>query len=122
MNCILSKQNDKYFCVKGICSASLKQKDRWAFIVIQKSTGDIELATCQCPASYSYAVSKVIAKWVIDRVTIIPQQRACTSKPCVWSVPQSRGRLEKHSITDLEITSPPSKKSKVVKVTQLNRE
>ena len=119
LNSILSKQNDKYFSVKGICSASLKQKDRWVFIVIQKSTGDIEFATCQCPAgragtcSHSYAVSKVIAKWVIDRVTIIPQQRACTSKPCVWSVPQSRGRLEKHSINDLEIKSPPSKKSKV---------
>ena len=128
LSSILSKQNDKYFSVKGICSASLKQKDRWVFIVIQKSTGDIEFATCQCPAgragtcSHSYAVSKVIAKWVIDRATIIPQQRACTSKPCVWSVPQSRGRLEKHSITDLEITSPPSKKSKVVKVTQLKRE
>ena len=71
MNSILSKQNDKYFSVKGICSASLKQKDRWVFIVIQKSTGDIEFATCQCPAgragtcSHSYAVSKVIAKWVI---------------------------------------------------------
>ena len=108
LNSILSKQNDKYFSVKGICSASLKQKDRWVFIVIQKSTGDIELATCQCPTgragtcSHSYTVSKVIAKWVIDRATIIPQQRACTSKPCVWSVPQSRGRLEKHSINDLK--------------------
>ena len=50
LNSILSKQNDKYFSVKGICSASLKQKDRWVFIVIQKSTGDIEFATCQCPA------------------------------------------------------------------------
>ena len=119
LNSILSKQNDKYFSVKGICSASLKQKDRWVFIVIQKSTGDIEFATCQCPAggagtcSHSYAVSKVIAKWVIDRATIIPQQRTCTSKPCIWSVPQSRGRLEKHSINSLEIKSPPSKKSKV---------
>ena len=128
MNSILSKQNDKYFSDKGICSASLKQKDRCVFIVIQKSIGDIEFATCRCPAgraetcSHSSAVSKVIAKWVIDRVTIIPQQRACTSKPCVWSVPQSRGRLENHSITDLEIKSPPSKKSKAVKVNQLNRE
>ena len=50
LNSILSKQNDKYFSAKGICSASLKQKDRWVFIVIQKSTGDIEFATCQCPA------------------------------------------------------------------------
>ena len=50
LSSILSKQNDKYFSVKGICSASVKQKDRWVFIVIQKSTGDIEFATCQCPA------------------------------------------------------------------------
>ena len=35
LNSILSKQNDKYFSVKGICSVSLKQKDRWVFIVIQ---------------------------------------------------------------------------------------
>ena len=28
VNSILSKQNNKYFSVKGICSASLKQKDR----------------------------------------------------------------------------------------------
>ena len=47
------------------------------------------------------------------RVTILPEQRVCTSKPCVWSVRQSRGRLEKHSLNDLEIKSPPSKKSKV---------
>ena len=89
------------------------------FIVIQKSTGDIEFATCQCPAgrvgtcSHSFAVPKVIAKSVIDRVTIIPQQRDCTSRACVWFVPQSRSRLEKHSINDLGIKSPPSKKPKV---------
>ena len=119
MNSILSKQNDKYFSFRGICAASLKQKDRWVFIVIQKSTSDIEFATCQCPAgragtcSNSYAVSQVITTWAIDRVSIMPQQRGCTSKPCVWSVPQSRGCLEKHSINDLEIKSLPSKKSKV---------
>ena len=118
LNSILSKQKDKYFSVRGICSASLKQKGRWVFIVIQKSTGDIEFAQCQCSAgragtySHSYAVSKLIAKWVIDRATVIPQQKTYTSKPCVWSVPQSRGRLDKHSINDLEIKSPPSKKSK----------
>ena len=116
LNSILSKQNDKYFSVKGICSASLKQKDRWVFIVNQNSTGDIEFTTCQCPAgrtgtcSHSYGVSKVIAKWVIDRVTMIAQQRACISKLCVCSVPKIRGRLENHNINGLEIKSPPSKK------------
>ena len=99
------------------CKFKAKRQD--VYFVVQKPTGNIEFPTCQCPAgragtcSHSYAVSKVIAKWVIDRATIIPQQRACTSKPCVWSVPQSRGRLEKHSINNLEIKSPPSKKSKV---------
>ena len=94
LNSILSKQNDKQFSVKGIFAVSLKQKDTWAFIVAQKSTGDIEFATCQCPAgkagTYSnlYAVSKVIAKRAIDRVSIISQQRAYTSKPCVWSIYQ----------------------------------
>ena len=46
LNSILSKQNDKYFSVKGIFAVSLKQKDKWVFIVAQKSTGDIEFATC----------------------------------------------------------------------------
>ena len=46
LNSILSKQNDKYFSVIGIFSVSLKQKDRWVFTVVQKSTGDIEFATC----------------------------------------------------------------------------
>ena len=32
LNSILSKQNDKYFSVKGICSVSLKQKDRWVLL------------------------------------------------------------------------------------------
>ena len=34
LNSILCKKNDKYFSVKGVCSASLKQKDRCVFIVI----------------------------------------------------------------------------------------
>ena len=37
------------------------------------------------------------------------------SKSYVWSVPKSRGCLKKHSINDLEIKSPPSKKTKVSK-------
>ena len=85
LNSILFKQNNKNFNVKDICAASLKQRDRCVFIVIQKSTGDIEFAAFQCPAgragtcSHSEAVSKVIAKWAIDRVSIIPQQRPCTT-------------------------------------------
>ena len=42
---VFSKQNGKDLTVKGICAASLKQKDRWSFTVIQKSTGNNEFAT-----------------------------------------------------------------------------
>ena len=42
---IFSKQNGKDLIVKGICAANLKQKDRWSFTVIQKSTGNNEFAT-----------------------------------------------------------------------------
>lgn len=118
LNSIYSKQNESFFSIKGTCAASLKQKDRWVFIVIKKSSGDIEFAKCQCPAgkagtcSHSYAILKIVAKWVIDGLTLIPQQKACTAKPCIWSVPQSRGRIEKHNINDLKIKSPPSKKAK----------
>ena len=81
--------------VKGKCTASLKQKDAWVFVAIQKSFGNIEFSTCQCPArgavtcSYSCAVLKVIVKWVIDRVFITPQHRACTSNPCASSLSQN---------------------------------
>ena len=38
---------------------------------------------------------KLVGKWVLDRQTEIPETKACTSVPCVWSVPQSRDRTEK---------------------------
>jgi len=54
----------------------------------------------------------MLAKWVIDRLPIVPVEKACTSKPCTWSIPQSRGRIDKPKISDLEIKSPPSKKTR----------
>ena len=48
MNSIFSKQNDIHFSVKGVYATKLKQKDRWVFIVIQKSAGDTKFATYQC--------------------------------------------------------------------------
>nr|XP_047146398.1 uncharacterized protein LOC124819169 isoform X1 [Hydra vulgaris] len=55
---------------------------------------------------------KLLAKWVVEQIDKVPEEKACTSLPCVWSVPQSRGRIEKQTINEMQIKSPPSKKLK----------
>ena len=65
---IFVKENENLICLKGICAASLKQKDRWVTTAIGKESGDVEFAFCQCPAgkagtcSRSFAMMKLIAK------------------------------------------------------------
>ena len=56
---------------------------------------------------------KLVAKWVIDKINEISELNACTSKPCAWSIPQSRERLEKSPISSLKIFSPTATKSKI---------
>ena len=55
---------------------------------------------------------KLVAKWAIDKLTKIPEIKACTSKPCTWSVPQSRGELFKSPISGILLISPASNKQK----------
>ena len=43
---------------------------------------------------------------MLDRQTEIPEAKACTSAPCVWSVPQSLDRTEKPPLADLTIKTP----------------
>ena len=77
LNSIFSKQNDSVFCVKGVVAASLKKQIRWVFIAIDKSTADITYSYCGCAAgkagtcSHAFAIMKLVAKWVVDRLTII---------------------------------------------------
>ena len=40
---IYSKQNDDFFCIKGICAASLKKENRWAVAVIDKKNSGVIL-------------------------------------------------------------------------------
>ena len=61
----------------------------------------------------AFAVMKLVATWVIDKINIIPEYKACTSKPCAWSIPQNRERLGKSPISSLKIFSPTTTKSKI---------
>ena len=116
---IYSKQNDDFFCIKGICAAGLKKENRWAVAVIDKKNSGVIFAHCEYKAgktgtcSHSFAILKLLAKWVLDKIKGIPEPKPCTSRPCVWSVPQSRDRVEKPTATELKITTPASAKKSV---------
>ena len=121
---IYTKQSHEYYCIKGVCAASLKKLDRWIFVAINKESEEIQFMFCKCRAgktgtcAHAYALIKLIASWSFDNIKLIPEPKACTSKPCTWSVPQSRDRVEKLPIQDLTIKSqvpkdgPPAKKRK----------
>ena len=81
---IYSKQSDALFCLKGVFAASLKKQSRWTFMVLTKVDGSVSHAYCQCPAgkvgtcSHMFAVMKLVGKWAIDKLTKIPEIKACT--------------------------------------------
>ena len=69
--------------------------------------------------SHAYAMMKTVAKWVIDRLKIIPEDMACTSKPYVWNVPQARRRASEYPpISELRLKSPDSKKKNQMRTYQ----
>ena len=116
---IFTKQSDDYFCFKGVCGASLRKQNRIIFVALSKADGSVEYTYCQCPAGrngtcfHTSAVMKLVAKWVINKTNKIQKPKACTSKPCGWSIPQSRERLEKSPIFSLKIFSSTTTKSKI---------
>ena len=101
-----------------VCGASLR-KQNGIFVALTKADGSVAYAYCQCPAgrvgacSQAFAVMKLVAKWVIGKTNKIPEAKACTWKPCAWSIPQCRERLEKSPISSLKIFSPMTTKSKI---------
>ena len=53
-------------------------------MVLSKVDGSVSHAYCQCPAgkvgtcSHMFAVMKLVGKWAIDKLTKIPEIKACT--------------------------------------------
>ena len=90
----------------------MKSVNRWITVAINKVPVEVFFAYCQCAAgkpgicSHVFAVFKVVAKWALEKVTHIPTPTACTSRPCIWSVVQSRGRVVKSAVADLTISAP----------------
>ena len=105
--------------ILGQFSPSPRKQNRIVFVALTKTEGSVAYAYCQCPAgrvgtcSHAFAVMKLVTKWVIDKINIIPEPKTCTVKPCAWSIPQSRERLEKSPISSLKIFSPTTTESKI---------
>ena len=89
-------------------------------MALSKFDGSVSLACCQYPVgkvgtcSQMFAVMKLVEKWTIDELTKIQEIKACNSKLCTWSLPQSRGKLFKHPISEISLISPASKKQKTI--------
>ena len=83
------------FVSKVSSEASLRKQNRIIFVESAKADGTVVYAYCQCPAgevgtcSHAFAVMKLVAEWVIDKINKIPEPKVCTSKLCAWSIPQS---------------------------------
>lgn len=107
-----TKFDDDYFYMKGLCAASLRSKNKWVSLALNRKTGKIEHAYCLCEAgagglcSHSYALMRLTAQWSLDGAKELPMDKPCTSKACVWSVPKGRTRIEKKQIMDLTFSSP----------------
>ena len=105
------KDSDNIFIVKALCAASLKQVDRWVIYALTKSPCNVYFAHCQCPAGtsgtccHAYALMKMVTKWVADGLTAVPEAVACTSKPQYWSIPQSRGKVTKIPIPEMNVVA-----------------
>ena len=112
LDSVMVKENNELICFKFFVGASLKVKDRWIWVAITKTPIEVHFAYCPCEAGkvgtcgHSYAVMKQICRWALDKVNTIPSAIACTSKPCLWSVPQSRGRVDKRPLTEIVVRSP----------------
>ena len=98
---VYSKHSDTLLCLKGVCAASLKKQNHWSFMALSKVDGSVSYAYCQCIAG------KV---GTCPHMFKIPEIKACTSKPCTWSVQQSRGKLFKSPISEISLISPALKK------------
>ena len=57
---------------------------------------------------------KLVAKWAIDKLTIILEIKSCFSKSYTWSVAQSGGKLFNTSVSEISLISPTSKKQTII--------
>ena len=99
-----------FFYIKAICSASYtKNQYHQLSCSLSRSSAKIMYGYCSCKAgqggfcNHIYALLKLMAQFVLDKLDNIPLQLPCTSRPCGWTVPNVR-RMDVAKQTVMETT------------------
>ena len=101
------KEDSASVFIKSSVGASLRQKDRWVSVSIDKSSSAIEFCCCQCEAgkggtcSHAYAVLHLLANWSLEQLKEVPDPVPCTFTLCAWNVPQARGGTDTPKFSSL---------------------
>ena len=110
LDSILCSFDTNFFYVKAVCSASYtKSQYHQLSCSLSKTTAQVIYGYCTCKAgkggfcNHMYALFKLIAQFVLDKLESIPLQLPCTSRPCGWTVPNVR-RMDVAKKTVMETT------------------
>ena len=93
LDSILCSHDTDHFYVKAICSALYtKNVYHQPSCCLSRTNAQVEYAYCTCKAgqggfcNHAYALFKLVAQFVLDKLNEVPMQLPCTSRPCGWTV------------------------------------
>lgn len=104
---------NSFFYVRSICSASYSKNKLHKLSCAFDSSAQIVYSYCSCVAgkggfcNHIYSLLKMLAQFVLDGLSVIPQKMACTSRPCGWTVPKVRKmNVQKPTVMETTIKKP----------------
>lgn len=103
--------NESFCYVKGICQASKRSKKRYnKSVALQKTSGNVEYANCECPqgtagfCSHVMAMLTELAEYSLLQLRTIPEEISCTSRAREWGIPRTfSGKMYKSAIMDMAV-------------------
>ena len=98
---IYTKSCAEIFIVKASCRASMKQVKRNMRVTLNRESGVVGDAKCDCPAGKSgycnhlMALLFELADYSLSELKSVPEEVACTSKNRQWGVPSDKFKYPK---------------------------
>ena len=90
---IYTRYDEKLFCFKAVCKASMKKEKRNILVQLDRTTGNVHHAECSCPAGQSGYCNHVmallleVADYSLNQLQNVPEEVACTSRSRQWGIP-----------------------------------
>ena len=114
LDSISCSHDTNYLYVKAICSASYtKNVYHQLSCCFSRTNAQVKYAYCTCKAGRGgfcnlvYALFKLTAQFVLDKLDKVPMQLSCTSRPCGWTVPKVRKmNTQKPTVMETVIKKP----------------